>query len=388
MSLTKIAATATAGLMLAANLSANQTDKEDEDKLVLKAKHIKKIEFSGTHYFGMTSVTPGKTDSTHASATGFETRRNYIQMKSYFNDHDYFRVTLDANKGLESGGEGTGNAKGYNVIYTKYAYLYLSDILPATGVEIGISHRPWIDYEEHNGWYWRSISKTMIEDKTPAHAGDLLNSSDFGFNVKTKMPYFSSELGLFNGEGYHADKEAAMQDNSTDLSFEGRLTYHVLGNGDKKMKAKKSTYLNISTAWMMSPNNKDNNTTVNDPSEYDRTFNSLHVVYNQPAFLVAAQYIVGKDSYDDAAKDKEQTMMSVNADVRFGDYTLIGRYDTITYKVDGTEDKTKSGNTVIAGVAYDYIPGVKFIGNIKNYTNKDSGDDNVNMVMLTTEIHW
>ena len=388
MSFARIAALATTGLMLSVSLSANQTDKADEDKLVIKANHIQKIEFSGTHYFGYTSITPGKEDATHAAAAGFESRRNYLQMKSYFNDHDYFRITLDANKGLESGATGTGNSKGYNVMYTKYAYLYLSNILPHTSVEIGIAHRPWIDYEEHNAWLWRSVNKTVIEDKTPRSAGDLVNSADFGFNLKTKLPLFSSEIGLFNGEGYHADKEAAMQDNSTDLSFEGRLTYHLFGNGDQKMKAKKSTYLNISTAWLMSNNHKDNNISVDDPKEYDRAFNTLHIVYNRPEFLVAAQYIASKDTYENSSDDIEQTITSVNADVRFGDYTVLARYDNIVYKKDGTEDETKSGNTVIAGVAYDYIPGVKFIGNIKNYTNKDSSDNNANMVMLTTEVHW
>ena len=54
-----------------------------------------------------------------------------------------------------------------------------------------------------------------------------------GVNFKTKMDYFSSEIGMFNGEGYHADKEANNQKNSTDLSLEWRFTGHVLGNGKK-----------------------------------------------------------------------------------------------------------------------------------------------------------
>jgi len=381
--LTSIAAAAA----LATTLSANQTDKEDDDKLVIKAKHIQKIEFSGTHFFGYTSITPGKETPDHAAAAGFETRRNYIQIKSYFTDKDFFRVTLDARKQLATGND-ADKIDGYNQTYIKYAYLWLNNVLPHTGAEIGISHRPWIDYEEHNSWFWRSISKTMIEDKTPASSGDVLNSSDFGFNIKTKLPYFSSEIGLFNGEGYHADKKAAMNENDTGLSFEGRLTWNVLGNGDKKIKAKKDTYLNVSTAWMSSANHKDDNITTGDANEHDRVFNSLHVVYNQPEFLVAAQYVVSKDSYDDSSKDVEQNMMSVNADYRLGKYALFARYDTITYKKDGDTVDAKSGNTVFAGVGYDYIPGVKFIANIKNYTNADSSDNNENRVMLTTEVHW
>lgn len=378
--------------VLATTLLANQTDKEGDELLVLKANHIKKIEFSGTHYFGYSSITPRKETDDNAASAGFESRRNYIQMKSYFNDKDYFRVTLDARKELASG----NNEKidGYNQTYIKYAYLWLENMLPNTGAEIGIAHRPWIDYEEHNSWLWRSISKAAIEDhhSSVANKPDLVNSSDFGFNLKTKTPYFSSEIGFFNGEGYHADKKAAMQKNSTDLSFEGRLTYNLLGNGDKKLKPKKDTYLNISTAWLMSSNHKDNNITVGDTDEYDRTWNTLHVVYNQPEFLISAQYTINKDSYKDSAKDYKGTVMSVNADYRVGDYTIIARYDDSYWEKDGKKQKDKGGNVTIAGIAYDYIDGVKLIANIKNYTNDQSGDTGKKLsydsFMLTTEVHW
>ncbi len=37
-----------------------------------------------------------------ANSGGFEMRRNYVQVKAYFNDKDYFRVTMDATKELAS----------------------------------------------------------------------------------------------------------------------------------------------------------------------------------------------------------------------------------------------------------------------------------------------
>lgn len=369
------------------SLMANQSDQEGDDKLVIKANHIQKIEFSGTHYFGYRSYAPGKETLDNAASAGFETRRNYLQMKSYFTDKDYFRVTLDARKELRSG----NNEKidGYNQAYIKYSYLWLNEVLPFTGAEIGICHRPWIDYEEHNSWYWRSINKVVIEDKHSAQKKpDLVNSSDFGFNLKTKTENFSSEIGLFNGEGYHADKKAAMQRNSTDLSFEGRLTYHIMGSGKKKNKPLKDTYMHISTAWLTSKNHKDNNISINDSEEYDRTWNTLHFVYNQPEFLLSAQYIVSKDSYADATQNTEGTVMSVNGDVRMGDYTLIARYDVSKWEVDGEEDKELGGSCLIAGVAYDYIPGIKLIANIKNYKNDDSSDNDEKSLLLTTAIHW
>ena len=382
--------------LVATSLWANSTDAEGDDKLVLSAKLIKKIEFSGTHYFGYSSITPEKDTATSAASAGFESRRNYIQMKSYFTEKDYFRVTLDARKELASGNNGD-SADGYNQVYVKYAYLWLNEIAPHTGAEIGISHRPWIDYEEHNAWFWRSISKVVIEDKHSATVKkpDLVNSSDFGFNVKTKLPYFQSEIGLFNGEGYHADKDAAMQKNSTDISFEGRLTYSVFGNGDKKLKAKKDTYFHISTAWLMSNNHKDDDVIVDDANEYDRQWHTLHMVYNQPEFLIAAQYIQNTDTYNNPGRTQDKwegIAYSVNTDIRLGAYTILARYDVSKWEQDGVKDKSKGGNAIIAGVAYDYMPGIKFIANIKNYTNDADGDAgkeaSYDAFMLTTAIHW
>ena len=150
-----------------------------------------KLEFSGTHYFGLTSADPKTTPSEvtandvskyHNRSTGFELRRNYVQVKGFFNEKDYWRVTMDATKELAS-------SKDYASVFVKYAYLYLDNVLPATGVEFGIAHRPWIDYEEHNGWFYRSFNKVMIEEKgTATEAGvDLVNSADLGINFKQKQ---------------------------------------------------------------------------------------------------------------------------------------------------------------------------------------------------------
>jgi len=43
------------------------------------------------------------------------------------------------------------DSAGETNVRLKYAYLYLDNILPSTGVEFGQAHRPWIDYEEHSG---------------------------------------------------------------------------------------------------------------------------------------------------------------------------------------------------------------------------------------------
>ncbi|MBD3794298.1 MAG: hypothetical protein IE889_09165, partial [Campylobacterales bacterium] len=297
-------------------------------KYVNVKSKAKTLKFSGTHYFGITSVSPERTGHPNvADSRGFELRRNYVQVKGYFNDKDYFRVTMDTTKELASG-------TSYANMYAKYAYLYLNEVLPYTGVEFGIAHRPWIDYEEHNGWHYRSINKVALEQKTNAtdNGPDLINSADLGVNFKTKTENFSSEIGIFNGEGYHADKDAANQENSGDLSLEWRLTAHLIGSGTKVGKADrtKDTYAHISTYGMISKNHKDNNITEDDDKEYDRSIYGIHAVYNQPEFLIAAQYYGAEDKAQNTSKGdgKEYKGWSVNAEVRpVQDWTVLARYD-------------------------------------------------------------
>lgn len=278
--------------------------------------HVPVLKFSGTHYLGFTNITPDEGDSTNK----FETRRNYFQVKAYFkeNPKDYMRITLD-----------THDNNGDSQVRLKYAYLYLDNVLPNTGVEFGQVHRPWIDYEEHNAWSYRSISKVLVEAK---HGVDITNSADRGINFKTKTPYFSSELGIFNGEGYHNKEDGK------GLSGEWRLTAHVLGTGKKHAK-KSLKYANVS---FFGQQNKESNKHGNQ----DLNWMGVHAVYNQPEFLVSAQYIDVADGID----SKRGKGYSVNGEYRVTDkYNLIARYDGFKQDVDSKERKRS-----IVGVAYEY----------------------------------
>ncbi|OHE11473.1 MAG: hypothetical protein A2525_11840 [Sulfurimonas sp. RIFOXYD12_FULL_36_11] len=372
------------------------------------------LEFSGTHYFGYTSANPNTTAPTAdasvpttvavgsdtakyaGNSAGLELRRNYLQVKGFFNDKDYWRVTLDTTKELAS-------STSYANVFVKYAYLYMDKVLPYTGVEFGIAHRPWIDYEEHNGWYYRSFNKVMIEEKgTATESGvDLVNSADLGVNFKTKTDMFSSEIGIFNGEGYHADKKAANQENDSKMSVEWRLTGHLIGSGTKVSKNDrlKDTYAHISTFGLISQNHKDDTVAIGGAKEYDRSFYGIHAVYNQPMFLIAAQYLTAEDEARNPVADsgKEYDAFSINAEVRpVKDWTIIGRYDD--YKIDsvaantGLKTVSADGNKVIAGLAYKYNKNVSFIasGKFINEEKANGGDtgESKDVYMFTTEVKW
>lgn len=400
--------------------SAFSEYKDAQKKYVNVKSKAKTLEFSGTHYLGYTYADT-KTEGTvnPPNSAGFEMRRNYVQVKAFFNDKDYVRVTMDATKELASdpgtASEKTSQNSGYADVFVKYAYLYLDNVLPYTGVEAGIAHRPWIDYEEHNGWYYRSFAKVLIEPKATAteNGPDLVNSADFGVNFKTKTSMFSSELGIYNGEGYHADKTAANQEATTDMSFEWRLTGHILGDGTKvgKNDLTKDTYLHVSTYGLMSKNHKDESNVLNQSisqtssvvgaGEYNRNMYGFHAVYNQPAFLIAAQYVINEDDYQDSSVNKNTKAWSINGEYRpFTDWTVIGRYDNVMQEVEGSTTASQNVETmdlekIIYGVAYKYSKNVTFLATATQSEDPKMGaasstvlTADKNVYQLTTEIKW
>jgi len=343
-----------------------------ESKTQVQAKAIK-LKFNGKHYLGFTQKTPKTGDST----SKFETRRNYFQTKAYFKEDpkSYMRFTYDTHQ----------NTEGEWNVRLKYAYLYLDNVLPNTGVEFGQVHRPWIDYEEHHIWLYRSIHKVFVEADESAH---LTNSSDLGINFKTKTKYFSSEIGLYNGEGYHSKEDGKGK------SFEWRLTAHPLGTGKKHIKSK-DTYLDISFFGQLNQSltksygvGKDaieKNTTVK--TEHNLNWFAGAVVYNQPEFLFGAQYVVA----DNEDYKYQGAGFSLNGEFRFMDkYSAIGRYDNWTINKDEVANLDKEGtkDSYLIGLVYNYNKNVKFIGNMLDVKYADSESKDFTQYMITAEVNW
>jgi hypothetical protein len=357
--------------------------KDDSTSIFSKAD---KLKLSGLTYVGYrfsdfdddTADVDYKDDSSQ-----FELRRAYFQLKAYLMDDpkSYYRITFDVHQDNKIDGDTTD---GDNLLRIKYAYVYLNNILPYTGIEIGIAHRPWHDYEEHNAWYYRNISKVLIEQGNGAH---LSNSADFGFNFKTKTKYFDSELGLFNGEGYHSIQ------NQKGMSFEWRTTAHILGvNGKDKQITK--TYWDAS---FFGQYNMDHKTfTVGDTNEaQDLIFGGLHTVYNQPSFLVAAQYVYSDNTSDIANNVSVQagSGYSLNGEYRFGEdkeFRVLGRYDSWTPEAVSTSAEYER-RTYIAGGAWEQNKNIQWVANV-DITDNDDGSSrqkyNSISYMITTEIRF
>ena len=329
-----------------------------------------KLKFSGQTFLGYTYTAQEDSDLTDKSA--FEVRRAYIQLKAYLLDDpkSYYRVTLD-----------THNDGGSWDMRMKYAYVYLNAVLPSTGVELGLVHRPWHDYEEHNAWYFRNIQKVFTENGNGAH---LSNSADLGVNFKTKTKYFDSEIGLFNGEGYHE-----VQKDSNGMSLEWRATAHILGINGKDKQTKK-TYFDISFFGQLNQNHKDSADGI--ANHYDDLyFYGLHTVYNQPTFLLSAQYILSSDTANDSSYVSAQAGAgySLNGEFRFGnekEFRIVGRYDSWTPK------KLSSANeleqlTYTGGFAWEQSKNIQWIASIIATDNEKDTQDTTDY-MISAEVKF
>ncbi len=357
-----------------------------------------KLKFSGLTYIGYTyndydATLADGTINSKKDTSDFEIRRAYFQLKAYLLDDpkSYYRITFDVSKDV------TGDEK----VRAKYAYLYLNDVFANTGVEIGLAHRPWHDYEEHNAWYYRSISKILIEDK--AHGPDLSNSADFGVMFKTRTQYFDADYGLFNGEGYHSVS------NGSGMSFEWRTTAHLMGV-DGKDKQTKKTYWDASFFGQYNQGHKQIDDGGNPAVVYgqeDLVFGGLHTVYNQPAFLVAAQYVNSLDTRDDNSlaatatgsnvSKQSGSGYSVNAEYRMGtekEYRVLARYDSWTPKTKTTYNGVsaeREDRGYIVGAAWQQNRNVEWVANTiitDNEAGSAKENNNGTQYMLTARVSF
>lgn len=366
---------------------------------------FKKIQFEGLDYIGYTYTSTKKKYTNKNDSGDFELRRAYFTTNAYLNDKDYVRFTLDVaqENNIKSDGSGIDSTKSIKT-KIKYAYLYkdISDMIPFTGFEVGVVHTPWIDYEEHSGWWYRSVDKTFYESGDGA---GMLPSADLGLNFKTKTPYITAEYGIFNGEGY--DKINTNSNNSSGFhnSLEGRLTYHIFGNGDKKLKPEKDTYANISLHLMSNFGYNDNNNGKY-PSHNNLNAYHIHAVYNNPMFLIAAQYLKTDYNNEDA---KMGDGYSVNAEVRpIENWSIFARYDHWKPKMKllasgGVAPANATAywdkrDVYYAGVAWSMNKYIKWIANVA-YADYKGGNDPANTAksadakdytkyMITAEVKW
>ncbi|WP_297485801.1 hypothetical protein [Sulfurimonas sp.] len=341
--------------------------------------HADKLKFDGQAFIGYKNTQYD--DSSKDSTQDFEVRRGYFQLKAYLLDDpkSYYRVTMDLTREKST----TANTNGSMIVRAKYAYLNLNEVLPATSLEIGLAHRPWHDYEEHNSWMYRSISEILIENGNSAH---ISSSADFGVMAKTRTKYFDADYGVFNGEGYHSAQ------NSNGMSLEWRFTGHLLGTHGHP---EKTTYLDASFFGQLNQKHSKNAVTGH---EDDLHFYGFHAVYNMPAFLASAQYVTSEDtstnsSATGAASKGSGDGYSFNVEGRVGEehqYKAFARVDKWTPDVNSGATKYDK-NTYIGGVAWKQNSNVEWVANVTIDDNDHAtgtASPKSTSYMLTTQIDF
>ncbi len=336
-------------------------------------KRLASISIGGVAYLHY-DYTLWDTNRSNDGYNEFAVKRAYLEVRKYFNNKDnYFRLTTDV----------YASSDGSSAVRLKYAYLNWR-IHPHMQTEIGLVHRPWLDWEEHHGWLHRDVTNTFIEEKTGAH---LITSADYGIALKGKVKGFGYMFGIYNGEGYHSPDD----DRHFGKAVAGRVNY---------------SFGSFTVALHALFNDNDNR---KNPGEADQFVLHPYAMYRNDLFLVAAQYIYDRETkyYDASGVSHSFTNngFSINGDLylkRFVNMpiTLFGRYGY--WNFDSAYTRLNSGDInaydrwqVIAGVAYKFNKHVrlslaneyvKYDSAVK--TNANTDRDYRDTVMAVMQVKW
>jgi len=274
----------------------------------------------------------------------FLLKRGYFTINTKLSETLSVRYTQDIQ--LDKEGMDAGNVE----FRLKYLYLKakLDKFLKNSFVEVGMVHRPWVEFEQHINPY-RVQGPMFIERNL--HVG----SADFGIvcmglfggkidkqyqeEVNSKEPgkYGSFAIGIFNGAGYHAIEQNSNKTIETRLtlrpfpsSVPGLQLSHGLAYGKANLADSIPTFLmNI---FMLSMENK--------------------------MYRFTAQYHVGEGDTEGDYIDNMNNSYNLEGFSFFGEigiprtnWAVFSRYDN--FKV--FEPTTYLSETIIAGISYKFL---------------------------------
>ena len=301
----------------------------------------------------------------------FALKRGYFTIKTKMDEVFSVRYTQDIT--LDKEGSDAGNVE----IRLKYLYLKMKldqiNFLKDSYFEVGLVHRPWLDFEQ-------SVNKYRVQGKMFLERYNIISSADFGLfytgliggtiseeylnKVKVKNPgkYGSFALGIHNGGGYHAIEQ------NNNKTIEGRLSlrpFHEIYPG-----------LQFTYAFTYGKANTEDNLT-------DFIMNLMYVSSETEFGVFTGQYFIGQGDYEGKYVDENNKSYSNSGFSLFGElnipktnFSLFGRYDEFA-----SENSDKQ-NAYIGGIAYKFLKS-KVLFNIDS---QKSGSETVNIYELALEI--
>lgn len=242
----------------------------------LAGKGMSQDDFSGKWYIGFQHQEEDNFNQ-------FQLKRAYITYKPQITPWLSGRITPDIT--IDREGADRGNIE----LRLKYLYAQFSlndfSIFTGSNIKVGLTPRPWIDYEQKINHY-RAQGPMFLE------TADVINSTDYGLNFNTSFgkkyepngftsgspgTYGSMAIGVYNGGGYHAIEENANK------TLEWRLTFRPF---PKKFGGLLATYHG---AWGNSNSIRNNRFRLN----------GVHLAYEHKFFLIYGEYYEGFGSYND-----------------------------------------------------------------------------------------
>jgi len=276
--------------------------------------------------------------SPNSNNNAFVLKRGYLTVESRFNEIFSGRYTQDIT--IDREGDDAGNVE----LRFKYCYLKIQvpasiGILTNSYFEVGLVHRPWMDFEEKINQY--RVQSAMYLDR----AG-VVSSADFGITyvsllggkineeyqsaVSNSYPgkYGSISLGVYNGGGYHS---LEMNNNKT---LEGRFTLRPLPESLPGLQ------LSYNTAFGKS----------NDTLNTDFKMHSFYLSWQTRHTVLAAQYYTGEGDYSGKNPAKKSGYSF------FGEFKIPETNFMVFSRYDYFEPENSFAyNNVIAGVAYRFF---------------------------------
>lgn len=285
----------------------------------------------------------------------FTLKRGYVTIQKTFNDRFSARITQDIT--VDQEGDGQGDIE----IRLKYGYLRYSfhKLLFFTKpfVEVGLVHRPWIDFEQ-------KVNRYRVQGPMYLERSSLLRSADYGVtfsaligetlneefrrSVNNNFPgkYGSLAVGIFNGAGYD------VIENNNNKLIEGRLSLRPV---PERIPGFQCHYIGAYGKG---------NTAV----EPDFTLNAFSLTLErQNIVLVTTLYTGNGDAFgtlvDDRGESLRQKGYSQFIELRLGRSggSLFGRYDLLRTQLSGDD---RYQERYIAGAACSIFENARLVADL------------------------
>jgi len=282
----------------------------------------------------------------------FAVSRGYINIRAKLNDTFSGRITPDVS--IDQEGDGAGDLE----LRLKYAYLKwkLPNVFFLTKpyFELGLVHRPWLNYEENVIGY--RVQGTMFLPRN-----GVVNSADFGVTFVTLLGgemseeyqksvsksypgrYGSIVIGVYNGGGYHAFER------NNNKPIEGRITLRPFPDFIPGLQ--------VSYTGAYGKGN-----TIQAP---DWKLNMGYISWETRRFILTGSYFKGVGDFRGRAVDSLGNSLDQDGYSAYGELKLpklkieiIARFDYFhRHEIDGAIYNRR----YIAGISYLFFEKSKFL---------------------------